>query len=166
MNCLNCEKPTENPRFCSRSCSASFNNRKTPKRKLTRKCSFEGCDSIVKSYRHRLCEEHFKFNKDSYRLTKVGHYRNLQSVKGKHPSWVNAHVRHFARTWLKHLTEKPCLNCGYSLHVELCHIKPVASYGDEALLGEINSEDNVIQLCRNCHWEFDNGHLTLDEIKG
>ena len=30
------------------------------------------------------------------------------------------------------------------------------NYDDSALLGEVNSEDNAIQLCPNCHWEFDN----------
>lgn len=33
--CLNCEELTENPRFCSRSCSASYHNSKNPKRTWT-----------------------------------------------------------------------------------------------------------------------------------
>jgi hypothetical protein len=32
------------------------------------------------------------------------------------------------------------------------------------LLGEINSPDNVLILCRNCHWEFDHNHLQDDDV--
>lgn len=32
MNCLNCNNSTNNPKFCSRSCSASYNNKLFPKR--------------------------------------------------------------------------------------------------------------------------------------
>lgn len=30
--CKQCEKPTDNPKFCSRSCASSYNNHKYPKR--------------------------------------------------------------------------------------------------------------------------------------
>lgn len=157
MNCLNCGKETPNPKFCCRSCAASFNNKITPKRKRNRVCKIEGCGEIVKSYRHYHCEDHWEIAKrDKYRYKTVGEYRNKISVKGKHPSWLNAHVRGFARSWLKHLTELPCARCGYDLHVELAHIKAVTEFDDDALLTDINSTDNVIQLCPNCHWEFDN----------
>jgi hypothetical protein len=154
-NCLNCGKDTSNPKFCSKSCSASYNNKITPKRKCTRKCS--RCDQIVRNYRSSLCEEHFLENKENqYRDKTLGEYRNKLSVKGKHPSWVNAHVRGFARSWLKHLAEMPCCKCGYHLHVELAHIKAVSDFSDDDLLCDVNSEENVIPLCPNCHWEFDN----------
>ena len=164
VDCLNCGNKTKNPKFCGKSCSASYNNRITPKRKLKKLCSKSGCLSIVRNYRSLLCEPHYGEYKDSYRFTEVGEYRNKLSVKDKHPSWANAHIRGFARSWLKHLTVLPCKNCGYSKHVELCHIKPVSSYPDTATLSEINDESNVIQLCRNCHWEFDNNLLSLSEI--
>ena len=67
---------------------------------------------------------------------------------------------------MKHLTKIPCANCGYEKHVELYHIKSVASFGDETILSVVNSEDNVIQLCRNCHWELDHGILDINTING
>ncbi len=167
-NCSYCGKETDNPKYCSRSCSASASNKAVPKRKRTTKCSKDGCNILTKSYRHRLCEQHHEEHQDhmknSFKFYTVGEYRNRLSVKGKHPSWANSHVRNFARSWLPHLRELPCKNCGYSLHVELCHIHPVSEFPDSALLGEINKEDNVIQLCRNCHWELDNGHLDIGDI--
>lgn len=37
-NCEHCGKLTKNPRFCDRSCAASFNNAKAPKRKPEHSC--------------------------------------------------------------------------------------------------------------------------------
>ena len=154
MHCTNCQKETNNPKFCSRSCAASYNNIVHPKRKVTRKCSM--CDSPAKSSRSNMCEAHHKWWKDQRCKDKtIGEYRNMLSVRGKHPSWIHSHVRALARSWLKDLTTLPCAHCGYDKHVELAHIQPVASFPDTALLSEVNSKDNVVQLCRNCHWEFD-----------
>lgn len=53
-HCLKCNKETKNAKFCSRSCSASFNNNAVPKRGHTRpKCII--CDNSVKSKRCRFC---------------------------------------------------------------------------------------------------------------
>lgn len=59
----------------------------------------------------------------------------------------------------------PCSNCGYSKHIQLCHIKPIKDFSDDTLLKDVNSPDNIIQLCPNCHWEFDHGLLNLKEIE-
>lgn len=153
--CLNCNTETTNPKFCSKSCSVSYNNTLYPKRKLKRKCS--KCDNNVKSYRHTLCHEHHEEYKNTkYKNKTIGEYRQLSSVKGKHSSWINSHIRLFARSWFKHLTKLPCAICGYDKHVELAHIIAVSEFADTALLSEVNSEENIIQLCPNCHWEFDN----------
>lgn len=80
-------------------------------------------------------------------------------LKGKHPSWANAQVREFNRRWNGALLELPCAACGYKIHVELCHKKPISKFPKTATLGEINHPSNVVQLCPNHHWEFDNGLL-------
>ena len=111
----------------------------------------------MRNYRSTLCEEHFQeYKENQYRDKTLGEYRTKLSVAGKHPSWVNAHVRSFARSWLKHLAIEPCRKCGYDKHVELAHVRPVSEFTDDELLRDVNSEDNVIPLCPNCHWEFDN----------
>lgn len=94
----------------------------------------------------------------------LGQYQQRSSVKGKDPSWKNVHIRTFCRSWNKPLTKHPCQKCGYTLHVELAHIKPVASFSVETKIGDINSPDNLVVLCPNCHWEFDNGYLPLNQI--
>lgn len=54
-----------------------------------------------------------------------------------------------------------CAICGYDKHVEVAHIKSVSDFSDSATIKEINSIDNLIGLCPNHHWEYDNGILEL-----
>ena len=51
---------------------------------------------------------------------------------------------------------KRCICCGYDKHFEVAHIKAVSDFDDDALISEINNEDNLIALCPNHHWEYDN----------
>ena len=160
--CLNpkCTNQTTNPKYCSRSCAAQHTNILYPKKKTKKKCIV--CNDSVKSYRHSRCEKHhLEYQEQKYQNRTVGEYRNMLSLKGKHPSWAHSHIRLFNRSWNKDLIQLPCAKCGYSKHVELCHIKDVASFSDDALLKDINSKENVIQLCRNCHWELNNNLISM-----
>ena len=57
-----------------------------------------------------------------------------------------------------------CAICGYDKHIEIAHIKAVSEFDDSALLTEINHPDNLIALCPNHHWEFDNNLLKLNIV--
>ncbi len=57
-----------------------------------------------------------------------------------------------------------CAVCGYINHCELAHIKSVSSFDDDSLIQDINDFYNLIPLCPNHHWEYDNGLLNLDTI--
>lgn len=58
---------------------------------------------------------------------------------------------------------KKCVVCGYDKHYEVAHIKSVSSFDDNALISEINDIDNLIALCPNHHWEYDNDNLDISE---
>lgn len=157
--CPTCQKETSNPKFCSRSCAAVFTNKASPKRKRTRKCSNEGCEKLTRSWNSSVCQEHWEEYKQSrfdLEGKTIGDYRQKLSVRNRHVSSLHVHIRNFARNRLKHLVVSPCFNCGYDKHVELCHIKALASFDDSELISVVNAESNVMPLCRNCHWEFDN----------
>lgn len=70
MKCINCNKNTENPKFCCRSCGTSFNNRVKPKRKKqTRFLKCKNCQkdfvwgrSRNKSYCDKNCYINYKAN--------------------------------------------------------------------------------------------------------
>jgi predicted restriction endonuclease len=52
-----------------------------------------------------------------------------------------------------------CAHYSYSDYVEVCHIKAVASFRDEARLLEINDSSNLVFLCPNFHKQLDRGRL-------
>lgn len=80
--------------------------------------------------------------------------KNWQSAR----SYIQKTAREF---FFKENKCPKCYVCGYDKHVEVAHIKSVSSFSDETLISEINSKDNLIGLCPNHHWEYDNGILDL-----
>lgn len=148
--CLFCEKETTNPKFCSRSCAASYNNKKVPKRKPENKCI--DCGKPITSNRIR-CKEHYLIwlkNREAKDMTlKEAIYEK------HHRSSAFALIRTRARALAKKLGLVKCVKCGYDKHVEIAHIKPISSFSEEVLVSIINSKENLMPLCPNCHWEYD-----------
>lgn len=65
------------------------------------------------------------------------------------------------RIYSEHYSKKKCVVCGYDKHVEVCHKKSVSDFPDTALIREINDINNLVGLCPNHHWEFDEKLLIL-----
>ena len=83
-------------------------------------------------------------------------------------TWQSARsaIRKIAwKTYMAHNPSPSCSICGYDKHIEVAHIKSVAEFDDSATVKEINSIDNLIGLCPNHHWEYDNGLLNLEKNK-
>jgi hypothetical protein len=157
--------------FCSRSCAAKINNqgvqRNKPKKKSCAVCStvFE----TNKNHSSRTCcekcfENYGSAKKPYLRELTISELQSKVSVAGKHPSWASSNIRNLNRSWNKALLDLGCQNCGYSKHIELCHIKAVSDFSKDTQLSIVNHPDNILVLCRNCHWEFDNKLLSLDDI--
>lgn len=155
--CLNCQVETTNPKFCSSSCSATFNNKKKAKRSLTNKCA--KCDTLIRAGT--------KYCRPCYDDKIVAQDMTLDQATYKHTHRASVYslVRSRARTAIKHQPQI-CTNCGYDKHVQVCHIKPVSSFDSSTLISVINALDNLILLCPNCHWEFDHNMLSLEDIFG
>jgi hypothetical protein len=131
--------------FCSRSCSASFNNKTSPRRKKTKKCL--NCDNKILSSR--------KYCKDC-KYHKIDHTLNEAIYVQHHKSSAFALVRSRARLVAKEQNWTSCKKCGYDKHIEIAHKKSISSFDGSTKLSTINSPSNLIPLCPNCHWEFDN----------
>ena len=58
---------------------------------------------------------------------------------------------------------KKCIVCDYDKHYEVAHVKSVSDFDDNALISEINDIANLIALCPNHHWEYDNEMLDITE---
>ncbi len=153
INCLNCGKETSNPKFCSRSCFVSYSNRAAPKRKAKPK-TCKHCGVQIPRGRS-VCDD---CNPSYVDWTK----RTIGDIRKITPYQVNAMIRDGARQVFKR-SEQPriCRNCGYSKHVEICHIRGISTFPDDTPVSVINDPSNLVALCPNCHWEFDHGLLTL-----
>lgn len=130
--------------FCDSSCSATYNNKV---RELKR-------EKKVKEIKPKQKKEKFEFILDMTKkelYNKHGVYYKFRAVLRKHAHFV----------FNKGITKKECFICGYSNHVEVCHIKSVSSFGDDDKINVINSIDNLVGLCPNHHWEFDNGKIDI-----
>jgi hypothetical protein len=144
--------------FCSRSCAATFNNKKHPKRHFTKTCNI--CKSLIRSD-SKYCSGCYKEN----------HYldnKTLEQATQRRKNDNNRYcqIRQISRKkYLQSDKPKCCEVCGYDKHIEICHIKDIASFSKTTLVSEINDLSNLIALCRNHHWELDHGHLTIEEIK-
>lgn len=65
-------------------------------------------------------------------------------------------IRNHAKFKMKNKPQV-CSECGYSKHVECCHLRAISDFPPETLLNIVNSYDNLVLLCPNCHWELDHG---------
>lgn len=149
--CLNCKIETFNPKFCSRSCSTSYNNKKYPKRKVTGKC--KQCKASIRSG--------WVFCKECYISLKViDGNTTIAQLKAKYTT-SNFHsvIRKHARRQQKLMN---CQKCDYNIFVEVCHIKAVSTFDDSSKLSEVNAIENLICLCPNCHLELDNGLFVIE----
>ena len=156
MICPECGAEHSNPKFCSRSCSAKYNNRMNPKRKPEHRCI--DCGVPINAKRKR-CRKHYQ----EWIQKQVPADLTLSEAtyaKG-HRSSAYALVRTRARAVAKKLGYTKCAVCGYDKHIEIAHIKGISEFSEDTLLTVINAPDNLIALCPNHHWEYDAGVLDL-----
>lgn len=160
--CLHCNSPilsvpsvklsqTKEKKFCNRSCAARHNNAASrfPKRvKVKSACKDCGTEIDAEdSYRRTFCDECLERSRARVlSMTKVQAGRRT----------IAGHAATVTKAW-----EKACAKCGYGTFVDICHIKPVSDFSDDAVLAEINHKDNLVLLCPNHHREFDRGILEI-----
>jgi hypothetical protein len=163
-NCTQCGRETTNPKFCSRSCSASFTGAASPKRRLVErfcpKCSTSL--GIIHSDDVRLCSKCKRPSTERWESVTLGMAKSTGNANAgsRYP-----YIRRLARDkWIKSGMPMRCEICGYELHIEVCHIVDVRKFSLDTLISVVNNLDNMVPLCKNHHWEFDNGHLSVRGI--
>lgn len=158
MNCQNCGTETKNPKYCSKSCASTVNNRIPKRKRKIRNC--RNCSNILEKGRRKpICTTCDVKTVEKWASVTLREARERYSEKFS-PSYAHALVRNHCHMLHSHL-KTCCKVCGYTVHVELCYIKAIASFAETATFQEINSPDNIVGLCPNHHWELDNGHLKL-----
>ena len=144
-------------KYCSRKCAAAFNNKFFPKKVAKATINCIDCNNILlkKSQKgRRLCNECRIKRSDNY-LYKQNPTRKDVVYDQLTRSAAFAYIRWHAKSIVMKNIEKKCAKCGYSNHVEACHIKPIAAFNDNDRLETINNIENLIYLCPNHHWEHD-----------
>jgi hypothetical protein len=140
--CLHCNTNTTNPKFCSRSCAACFNNTAYPKRTLEKTC--KNCLKKINASR-TYCDD----CKRNFQKVKRSNYIELW-LKGEVSGGNSFHVSQYVKNHLKDSCEHKCPKCGWS---------EVNPYTGKVPL-EINhinndpfdhSPTNLEVLCPNCH---------------
>ena len=146
-------------KFCNQSCAAKYNNqRRNKKPYYCQKCGNIIGYGFEEFGRRKFCNTCQPNYIDWEKIT-------YGEVKKKASYQVNSRIRDLARqVFQKEKGYTSCYRCGYNKHIEVCHIHAISDFPDDALISEINSPDNLIGLCPNCHWELDYGDLTIEEI--
>lgn len=155
MNCLNCGGPKlkRNPKFCSRPCAAVYNNKMYPKRHWhCKKCLLEKPKPI--GFNTRICDECMTRARNGTDMT-LEELRTYFDGNKYFVSNYHAKIRSRARAMLIKENRLTCISCGYSKYVEACHIRPISTFAMDTLISAVNTPDNIVPLCRNCHWEYD-----------
>ena len=134
-----------------------------------------GWNQITKALGYDCKPSSFTINKIKYRCKKLGILPTLNKldpvdletkdsllIKRKNYQSYRSAIRKRAEKVFSD-SEKPlkCAICGYDIHVEIAHIRPVSDFPGDTLISDINSADNLIALCPNHHWEYDHGILKL-----
>lgn len=148
--------------FCNGRCSALYNNRhKRIGKKCTKKC--RECDNLILSDR-TFCKECIKKNKHIHGevvdpLKTLGYYKSKCKDMNKYRQ-IRNNAKKITSSW-----EHKCQKCGYNKHTETCHVRDISDFPDTATMKEINDPNNLVILCRNCHWELDHGIFNIEDIK-
>ncbi len=157
--CKNCEKSTENPKFCTKSCAAIYNNKKFPKRK--RKQHYcRHCNVKVPS-RRTTCND----CNPSYVDWSMRTVRDCLMLNNKHTNKYRRIRDNSRYNYDNSSRPRYCEICKYDKYYEVCHIKPIHLFGLDAPISVINALGNLIALCPNCHWELDNGLVTIPDYR-
>lgn len=110
-----------------------------------------GCGSIV-AHDTILCRKC-----TGKKRTESASRQTIAEIKATKKTRYSGHIRSLIPKGLF----DSCAVCGYKNHVEVAHIKGIATFPDTATVAEVNATTNLIGLCPNHHWEYDNGKLRL-----
>jgi hypothetical protein len=168
-NCKNCnkeitkyEKDTRESKsgfvFCSRSCSATHNNPITKLKYLDKNCI--NCNILYRPTNNKTLTCSLLCNMENYS-------KSIKASTIIKRTGANAYdsIRKNARSYSKYILPLKCMKCDYDKHYEVCHIKPIRDFdATTCTVYDINNKQNLIHLCPNCHWEFDNGLTSLETI--
>lgn len=159
--------------FCSQNCANAYKE-KPLKELICKNCSNifyrKKCGKDRGLFCSMSCASRFnnpkKFKEPKFIEVKIP-TTTLQDLKNNYNrSQYHAKIRGLSRlTYFRNNKVYECEYCGYDKHIDVCHIIDVKDFPLETLVVVVNDINNLIGLCKNHHWEFDHGYLSLNEIR-
>lgn len=150
--------------YCSQSCAAKMNNAKFVKRVRIYPDRFCLCGAKVlpQSNQCKPCWMAEKTESSYDRLTLVTLFDYKSNSRNESYRYYNK-IRQDARCLAtKHYNMvKECQHCGYSIAVELAHIRALSTFPDSATGAEMNARENLVYLCPNHHKEQEKGLIDI-----
>lgn len=136
-----------------------------PRSKKKRIRSYCSCGKPISGYKNKTCMDCHR-NRFKNIIVEKNNRLTINNVLEKTAKYRSLHryqpIRNDAIKLMKFANiTKECKVCGYSNHVEVCHIKGISEFSKDSLLSEVNNLNNLIYLCPNHHWELDNGILKI-----
>jgi 5-methylcytosine-specific restriction endonuclease McrA len=142
MVCLNCKSETKNPKFCSKSCAATYNNALGIYNRRKPEGSCKNCKIEIRSSR-TYCDECYSSN--------ARHTRKIPMwLSGEWRGGSDSGISQIIRKYLLEQCNYSCSKCGFNKNHPL----------DGRTILEINhidgnglnhSPENLEVLCPNCH---------------
>ena len=142
MLCLECKSETKNPKFCSKSCAATYNNNSGNfnRRRLEGIC--KKCNTKIRSSR--------SYCNNCYSSSVMHDIKIPLWLSGEWSGGTNAGLSQIIRKYLLKINDYSCSKCGFNKRhpddektiLEINHIN-----GD----GTDHSPKNLEVLCPNCH---------------
>ena len=133
--------------FCSKSCSASYNNT-LPRKRMEKKGKCKKCNTAIYSGIDYCFEcrriVKGKFFVAAFLDSEWWKCIKIKELSPKNRTTKNVLIRQIARKIFKKSNPKQCScsNCGYNKHIEVCHIIALKDFDDERTLGEVNHDKN------------------------
>lgn len=180
VHCHRCEKPIQksigrmedhnknglDKHYCSRRCATITNNTAQARNPAKERICYR-CDKPFKAERghpsRKACPECHR-HREYLGLLTIAEVEQIGELHEKKDRY--GRIRSHCRLIHAKLADKPCAKCGYDKHVEICHIRAISDWPKDTLIKIVNAESNVIQLCRNHHWEQENGLLKVAHVEG
>lgn len=154
-------------KFCSHSCSAKYSNRN---RTINTDKVCPDCGGVKKK-ESKTCWNCYLKKVQKVKIDKITGKKEYfiatstkEKVMNKHSNWWRSRIpiaKHARKVYKNSGKPFVCSVCGYTTHVQICHIKGVAEFDNNCLISEINNINNLVALCPNHHWELDHGFLSI-----
>ena len=162
-------------KFCNNKCKHSFFYKENKKSNKTRDssgiCLICGIKIYYKKhkkfnsnlfYKRKYCKNCKEKGKCKTRKVDLTEEKTLEEIWKRYKNYTSGRSsisRHARKVFYENKKENKCVICGYSKYIEVCHIKDVSKFSLNIKIKEINDISNLIALCPNHHWEFDNNML-------